>query len=519
MVSMALGLLIIWALYAGFRSTMQSISLSLALSNENAILRHGFQTVLDEADYWTAYDHPEAALPSGQANPDPTEPLTQGLGNRRTADLSGLTSWGYGRLGVTMRPSGGPFTPFAQMKLLPGDTAATATAYATAADPWTNGEVWKPRRIRSNTVPVPSTTQAAPQEFERGWDADYHWSAADARTWNWANPIEAQFSGRWYEGVLYGDHRYGLYAMFASPFSSVLLAAQTYAPTSSRPSFGTVEPLHHWLPNQVLGLKGSLGDYGLYEYLPSHVKPLFYGVFDAMSNSLATQDMDLFLGLNNYVRAAPAASFYTNFRLDTLPATTFLRHLQAVKTAPGAGNGSMGSNMVSVRTEQQTTGMFLYHTVTRPLYFQKPQKWPDVTCSYFRYIGPAHHGMVATLNWSSLVREEAARIYVTPFGTTLRGARQQRHRDGGWATWLANADELRSKRLEHQTGGSATMWFYRVWTGTPRAAGSRVVGYVIKRPADASAATDEKLDLVADMHLNAGFTIPAGGNDPTLDDY
>jgi len=519
MVSMALGLLIIWALYAGFRSTMQSISLSLALSNENAILRHGFQTVLDEADYWTAYDHPEAALPSGQANPDPTEPLTQGLGNRRTADLSGLTSWGYGRLGVTMRPSGGPFTPFAQMKLLPGDTAATATAYATAADPWTNGEVWKPRRIRSNTVPVPSTTQAAPQEFERGWDADYHWSAADARTWNWANPIEAQFSGRWYDGVLYGDHRYGLYAMFASPFSSVLLAAQTYAPTSSRPSFGTVEPLHHWLPNQVLGLKGSLGDYGLYEYLPSHVKPLFYGVFDAMSNSLATQDMDLFLGLNNYVRAAPAASFYTNFRLDTLPATTFLRHLQAVKTAPGAGNGSMGSNMVSVRNEQQTTGMFLYHTVTRPLYFQKPQKWPDVTCSYFRYIGPAHHGMVATLNWSSLVREEAARIYVTPFGTTLRGARQQRHRDGGWATWLANADELRSKRLEHQTGGSATMWFYRVWTGTPRAAGSRVVGYVIKRPADASAATDEKLDLVADMHLNAGFTIPAGGNDPTLDDY
>ncbi len=510
-VSLAIGLIIVSALYAGFRATMQTMSYSLILSNENAILRHGFVTLLDEADHWTVYDQPEAALPPGLERPDPSEPVTAGIGNRATADVRARIPTGV-LMGVTLDRVGGPFTPVAALRT----ATCLATGNAGQIDPWTNGRPVEPKLVRDGSLPsIPADALTRPQEFERGWDGDGHWAAADSRTWSWANQIEAQSD-------TFGDQRYGFYALFSSPFTQVMLDEHTIG-GATLPAFGTIRPMHHWLPNQVSILRGVMGEYGMAEYLPSNSVPLFYGaVLRTGPGTLTVYPRMPSHILNDKVtRGMPANTYYTK---SQYPADGFLATIHS-----GTSSGSMsvhswgihGNNMIfgGTRNEQRSLFMFDFHRVVRPLFFQKPESWPDVHYEYMRYSGPGRFNSLASLSWSGITQQKPTRVYLNLFGTSLRGARQQRHRDGGWATWLLDGGEARTRTLQYQDGAVGTqVWYHRVWSGVPGAPGSQVLGYVLKRDA-AAGPRDQKMDPVVDLGLPAGFRIPVTGNDPTLDDY
>jgi prepilin-type N-terminal cleavage/methylation domain-containing protein len=86
--SIALGMLIVYAALSGFRAATQSIAISNRMSLENSLIRAGFQAALNEVDFWTSYD-------------DPDDNSRQGLRNTVFRDLSSV----MGNVGLGTQPT------------------------------------------------------------------------------------------------------------------------------------------------------------------------------------------------------------------------------------------------------------------------------------------------------------------------------------------------------------------------------------------------------------------------------
>lgn len=52
-----------------------------------------------------------------------------------------------------------------------------------------------------------------------------------------------------------------------------------------------------------------------------------------------------------------------------------------------------------------------------------------------RFIKNTRFVNLARVTWTNPVNGQTSELSFTSFGTTLRGARQQRHPSGGWARW------------------------------------------------------------------------------------
>jgi len=65
----------------------------------------------------------------------------------------------------------------------------------------------------------------------------------------------------------------------------------------------------------------------------------------------------------------------------------------------------------------------------------RPSHWPDVTVSTNRMIKNRRFIAMSKIRWLSPITSEVAEFSFAGFGTTLRGARQQRHVASGWARW------------------------------------------------------------------------------------
>lgn len=126
MISITLGMLIIYAAMAGFRVASQSITTANRLATENSLLRAGFHEALTEIDLWTAYDEPESTIAANQALRRPQMPFSQL-----------------------------PTTP----RIMASNPSAVAYEYSEA-------------------------------ETDTGWDHAYPWPASSSRTWWRGNAAE-----------------------------------------------------------------------------------------------------------------------------------------------------------------------------------------------------------------------------------------------------------------------------------------------------------------------------------------
>ncbi len=553
-IAMALGLIIILTLLAVLRTTSATVNASRRLAIENGLMRAGLIAALEEVDWWGSYDDPDDATLQGLRACD-DQVLAQ---NRRS-------QWETGSL------RGLPFTPFRTMapvvdfvtptllftpsgaSRVEADalvearaaitTSVNAGGSASAADApdWPGcgtvpGPAPWPTPLAPPTTALPIAQPVVDAEYARGWRPDYHWAAADERTWfsgNGGETLNGDGSGSTpvVSAVMRSDKRCGRYAIFESPKAAPMLGdsgpnpAETIVGTGTGP-YGQIESRHSWRPATLYGLRHALGYYGFCEYLPANQILCAYGWARKDASGWADIDEAFHAGWSRFpsnpdsgqsgLRYAP---FPTTLYHPTrnLSLTLFARSPYAFTSSQGttttaslplasfAGSGG-GWNGNYTRGLACGTGQnpdlaaavyfedwFDAACVTRALMRTRPAEWPEVTLSIGRWVTSAHFYATAGARWVSPVSGAISELTVNGYGTSLRGARQQRGRSGGWARWYAPAADLTRIAAEG-------LWYDRV-VDLP----SGTVRYVLKASAACIAPAPRPP------------VVPAA-NDPTLDD-
>ena len=383
MIALSLGMLILYTAVAAFRMATQSVTVANRLSVENAVLRAGYQIAHRDLDFWTNVDDPD---------------LTTRQGLRPGAVGSGM-----------------PFTPFATS--WPG--AIGDDESATGHDP-----------------------------------RDSSWAMGNPRVWWRGNMAEkARIANN--ANALGTDLRFGRYALFANLERTLaagdLASTQVVSGTdpngaavyTSQGYGGSVQVPHSWMYNQISGLEKALGFYGLCDYLPASAIYSYYGrwVQDTGNNfSTATNmgGMPLWLiapqgdfnngdGNQQTPRSKYRNSYQTSYgivdpRSSNNPSTVQQRHRRKYHLGYGSGTGSHNEfNSWSAIPDN--------HLALRP------QSWPGLDVSVQRFIKNTRFVNVARITWTDPLSGETSELSFTGFGTTLRGARQQRGATGGWAKW------------------------------------------------------------------------------------
>ncbi len=268
----------------------------------------------------------------------------------------------------------------------------------------------------------------ADHEDDRGWDPERPWLASDPATWFRANAAERDIS----------DQRFGRYGIFAhveaAPGVPVTLGA-----------YGNIVIARSWRGRQMRDLIDGIGFYGVAEYLPvnqlcawhqTHAAGLTNAggvpLFLIQSASAAgSADPYRFNGLDGHMRV-PASLFYIT------GGTGFA--VIAPDRAPGASVADL------IREDRREFVLDYWSTSAAVSEFRartedvssaalRPAHWPAVEHSVQRYVKHGRFLAVCRVRWISPVTGVHGELSFTGFGTSLRGARQQRGRDGGWASW------------------------------------------------------------------------------------
>jgi prepilin-type N-terminal cleavage/methylation domain-containing protein len=454
LIGLALGLMVLYAAVAGFRSAALSTATANRLSLENTLMREGLHRARDELDFWTAYD-------------DPTDPALQLL----RPVVKDQPDWE----GSVWR--GQSFTPLRDL--------AAQGVFAQSGLPG--------------------------DESERGWNpSSTTWQVNDPRTWYRGNmaelvtPPETNKNGTII--MPEGDLRFGRYALISSvsatlgpdnlahdgiarfdkgPFLDERSTAPYpgSAPIADYCSAGPIPVPHTWYPNQVEGLVDSLGFYAAIDYLPCNVIWGYYqpyrrpytggsslpnhgnrfqstnlggypiwmmrsyggyythpGYQYGDSHFLDRSDLhgDTKGSSANYPRSAYDASYGGSYIVPnpmvSVPANLTIslplyryrtsRYEFAVNTLnTGADSADAVNNALGATAHFE------------PLLDVKPAKWPDVEVSVSRFYTFGRQANICRIQRLSPVTGEIVELSFTGIGSTLRGARNQRDPNGGWAVW------------------------------------------------------------------------------------
>ncbi len=378
-IAIGIGTVIAYAAFATVRAAAQATTTANRLSLENGMIRAGYAAAVEECDFWRSYDDPDNAV-GGQ----------------------GLRAFDAGR------GRGLPFTPLRLTRFLP------APAQGTPPDP----------------------------ETARGWDAAYQWPMADSRTW---------FHGNLVECVDTTQRVFGHHELFAHLDRTVSLNKLFRGGVP----FGAAEPRHTWWFNQLEGVKNALGYYGAVDYCPANA---LYGVLGDAGDDLlrGTADDDaqslsrewcrpegdgggvqwrfansdggtrwprgIYRPTRDSSYAVVPASPGTGARTDTWPVSQLVeQHSISWPTS---------------RTSSVTWGVpdLLNKTrIVQPLLTLAPAYWPAAQVTTVRFLTYSRFAAVFSVGWTSPVTGEHVALNFSALGSSLRGARQQRHRDGGWS--------------------------------------------------------------------------------------
>ncbi|MBA3936046.1 MAG: hypothetical protein H0X38_01160 [Planctomycetes bacterium] len=444
MIAIALGMLIILTAVAGFRTASTAVTSANRLSLENNLLRAGYWEAQNQLDFWTNLDDPN--------HPDASRPLKA---------IGAITDWtGQGR------QHGLPFTPM----------------YGTTSPSLESTGVWPRGGTVPRNAPVsglngimpgpsghPTATDAQTTdtlELDKGWDPTFAWAPHDPRTWSRANMAEKDRDGSLERSDIMPPMINGRYAIFGNTGPGATLRSYNIVPdfndpmTSQTPinvtytgySSGGVHP---WYYRQLDGLINAMGYAAFCDYLPANAIYTWY----SNSGDRTPGDINKFGISPNYnfcnwdgnqrssrgiYRNTYATSFgYLNPRSsDTYrqtgtpspPGGNNLRqwHYQHYESDYNAYDTNAGgwSGVVDLQ-------WFLSHTcMPERLMTQMPAAWPQVQVCVGRLLKNAHFVAVAKVRRTAPLTGEVIELSWCGLGTSLRGARQQRLRDGqGWARW------------------------------------------------------------------------------------
>lgn len=447
MIAVGLGTMVVLVAVSGFRTASQTITVANRLSLENSILRSGYFEAQVQLDFWTNLDDP--------TRPDTERPLKNDL------SVGNKVDWPYND-----KPRGLPFTP---MKKLSDDaiwaSAGTlAVSKAGAFPPLPSG-------AKGNwIVPRPMNQISAPGwETDRGWDPTYYWAPHDPRTWCRANMAEKlrDNDGIGNDGA---DNLpkmiNGRYAIFANTSTS----SQSLAVYNLRPNLNHPDPaqrqnmqevsytgypagtIHSWYYNHLSGLVRAMGYAAFCDYLPPNSIYTWYSDSgDRTTGGIEKLGVVPWYGLTNgdgdqrnsrgiYRNTYSTSYGYINPRswdyaltaappLSGTPLSGNIlrqRYYQGYESDYGANSGDGAARL-----------RWLLSHVNFPekLLASRPDSWPEVEVSVGRLIKNAHHVAVAKVRRFSPLNGELIELSWVGLGTTLRGARQQRNRDIGWARW------------------------------------------------------------------------------------
>lgn len=417
-VATGVGMFVLVTAYGAVRSASRTIQASERLALENRLLRAGFIYALDEIDYWTLYD-------------DPTSVGGQPLRGHASVALPSTT--------VIAKDYGLPFTP---MKDLPADDHDTGTTVV---------------RLRPGETILPTADEQADAalvltaDLDRGWDMHRPYQASHPVNWSRSRLLQGSSDIQ-----LYG--RYGLFAhvkrwpslgtgpMTADPYPS------TNTGTFGQPSASDSHTFTLY-DNRIDYIWRVLGNYGAMDYLPANTLYGFtYGLRTSSGdNDEATDDrysprFGRGLGRSISVGSTPAI----------VPASPFSGQDSVGFVTDGSDvldDGDMGIvagsalsptlRILSHRKKFVSEYSHIYFygdTYNRliqvpPLTPQRPGSWPDLRLAFLRTITKGRFAGVGFVRWLDQTTGKEVELEVCALGTTLRGARQQRHRDGGWATF------------------------------------------------------------------------------------
>ncbi len=429
MISVSLGLVIVLTAFAGFRAASASVTTANRLSLENALMRNGYLVANEEVDFWTQYD-----------NPDPTIPDNPGPGLRQPRPLRQVDN------GI-----GNAFTPFAV-----GSPSYQYAAGATA-------------------------------DADRGWDPAYAWPMHDPRVWHRGDMAEKcngiMLHGRY---ALVSCTEPTMTARTAPWFDQVDPDSPPIAPVDPvldrvYADYGAVTVPHSWLDNQVRGLFDSIGWYGTCEYLPNNAifecttpyaegdpwtpgRTSPSGRVWAYSFPYDVGDPTRFVnsdGGQQTPKGLWRLSFETAYALHD-PHSLASAAAQVAQSRRryhvGFTWGNAAQKTAEIDNFKKTTAV---EVVPLPL---RPVSWPQVDVTIHRFIRCRRYAAISLIRWTSPITGEVAELSFANFGSTLRGARQQRRRDGnGWAEWDNQAGFVNDPTLDSPPAASS-------WTPTPHAA-------------------------------------------------
>lgn len=421
MISVALGTLVVYVAFAGLRSAAQAITTAQKLAVENSILRAGMSMALHDNDFWTSHDDPMDCTKGKPAKSGPGQFL------RQTSSAGG-------------RFQGLPFTPF-----------ISSTEYASSG-----------ARMTSTQLDVGS------DETPTGWDPNA-WGAHESRGWAWGNlaervPIKRMVSRKPApDNTVVRDMNGNIVYFPTNSYSTNdakkgLAKRQVFGAYVSTASTRSTSP-HRWQQRQLDGLKRSLGSYGMFEYVPPNTPLMTYSDRNPVSLwSVSPEWCYINSGKDSYYLGTDDRSEGVNFAQDTMLATYGTVYAPAnpfaVLTSASAKPTTRSlSEVRDISNRRYGTGISLNAEdndgtitsiknlmsqveVNRPILDAtcSPTYWPTLNVSTLRHRRTGASLCLHRITWTSPLTGAQTEFTFTAYGTTLRGARQQRLRDEpGWA--------------------------------------------------------------------------------------
>jgi hypothetical protein len=258
-------------------------------------------------------------------------------------------------------------------------------------------------------------------EDETGWDP-CAWKANESRGWAWGN-LRERVGGA-------NERNFGRYDYYSA-----------------------VSP-RHWQQRQLEGLKNTLGYYGFYDYAPANTPYMAYDISDKNpENWCVSPEWCKSNGVNDsftmVIRPTQCASDLASRTQCYAPVCPTPNEDAIYATATSTYNSitpyekNFSTVLISEADDGQSmAGMdlmkFQQLAVNAKNWLPadgRPAHWPSLKVSCTRYITGSRFVCLNRVRMSNAISGESVELTFTAFGTTLRGARQQRHRDEPrWAT-------------------------------------------------------------------------------------
>ncbi len=302
-------------------------------------------------------------------------------------------------------------------------------------------------------TPLARTTgwQPSPErERARGFHPDEHWLPHDPSAWYRGHAAERHGS----------DLRFGRYAAVSNADASTVDGSADLGGASAAGGvYGRVIVPHAWRDAQLRSLWHALGYFGVAEYMPADT---IYGWYQDWLPDPASIDGTNSGGLPAILNT-PLAGNYRFTDTDGIEQTamgllvnTYATNYALLDPARGPATAlawlltedrrhyplEYGGGEGAMREFRDQTE----HIATlTPL---RPSHWPSTSWSVDRYVKTKRFITLCRVRSGSALDGATTELNFTAFGTSLRGARRQRHRDGGWARWDDTPGALNDPTLD-----------------------------------------------------------------------